>query len=33
MATNKKKRSAREKRILIASLVIAATIVAGSTFA
>lgn len=33
MATNKKKKSAREKRILIASLVIAATIVAGSTFA
>ena len=33
MVINKKKRSAREKRILIASLVIAATIVAGSTFA
>lgn len=33
MAINKKKRSAREKYILIASLVVAATIVAGSTFA
>ncbi len=31
--TTKKKKSAREKRVLIASLIVAATIVAGSTFA
>lgn len=31
--TTKKKKSAREKRVLVASLIIAATIVAGSTFA
>lgn len=33
MSTNKKKKSAKEKRILIASVLVAATIVAGSTFA
>ena len=31
--TTKKKKSAKEKRVLIASIIVAATIVAGSTFA
>ncbi len=31
--TNTKKKSAKEKRILVASIIVAATIVAGSTFA
>ena len=30
---NKRKRSSKEKRVLIASVIVAGTIVAGSTFA
>ena len=33
MSTTKKKKTSREKRILVASILVAATIVAGSTFA
>lgn len=33
MSTNKKRKSSREKRVLVASLVVASVIVAGSTFA